>query len=56
MGSNGPVNKLVMKKNLILSVVVLLLALTLIPMSILGWFAVSDKNTTDNFDVTVIGG
>lgn len=48
-------NKLLMKKNLIISVAVLLLALTLIPMGILGWFAVNDKNASDNFDVGVIG-
>lgn len=56
MGSRCPVNKLMLKKNVIISIAVLLLAFMLIPMSILGWFAAGNKNTTDDFDVGVVGG
>lgn len=49
-------NKIFRKKSLLLSIVAILLALALVPLSVLGWFAVSERNRADNVNIAVTGG
>jgi len=49
-------NKVFRRKSLLLSVVAIILALALVPMSVLGWFAISERNRADNVNIAVTGG
>ena len=49
-------NNVFRRKSLLLSVVAIILALALVPMSVLGWFAISERNRADNVNIAVTGG
>lgn len=49
-------NNIFRKKSLLLSIVAIILALALVPLSVLGWFAVSEKSRADNVNIAVTGG
>lgn len=49
-------NNIFRKKSLLLSIVAIILALALVPLSVLGWFAVSERNRADNVNIAVTGG